>query len=91
METTKQQTFNDLKSNLSPGDIDSLVMIVCHKCRAKTYSRIRSILTHSASTLPSFGIYNRLIKENGKWQYVAGQSYMDEIRTLRDCILGKIY
>ena len=27
-------------------------------------------------------------KENGTWSYCAGQSYPDEIRTLRECILN---
>jgi hypothetical protein len=86
-----QENFNDLKSNLSPDDIEQVLMIVAHRCRANTWRRLRSILTYGTSSMDSFGIYSRLIKENGKWQYIAGQSYPDEIRTLRECMLGKIY
>lgn len=86
-----QENLNTLKSNLTENDIDQIIMIVGHRCRIKTCNRLRSILTYSASTLQSFGIFNRLMKEDGKWFYCAGQSYPDEIRTVRECILGKIY
>jgi hypothetical protein len=87
----KQQNLNTLKSNLTESDIDSIVDIIGHRCRIKTCNRLRSILTYSASSIQSFGILDRLIKENGHWSYCAGQSYPDEIRTVRECILGKRY
>lgn len=87
----KQFSLNELKDKLSESDIDSIVSIVGHKCQLRTKNRLRSILTYSASSIGSFGIYGRLIKENEGWIYVAGQSYPDEIKTLRECILGKIY
>lgn len=76
---------------LTEDDIDQIVKIVCNRCRIKTYTRVRSILTYNLSSIGNFGIYRRLIKEGGKWSYCAGQSYPDEIRTLRECILGKVY
>lgn len=87
----KQLNFNNQKSNLTEEDIDQIIAIVGHRCRIKTIQRLRSILTYHPSSIQSFGILERLIKENGKWQYVAGQSYPDEIRTVRECILGKTY
>ena len=86
-----QVNFNDLKHKLTNLDVDQLVILIGHGCRHKTKVRIRSILTYGWGSVGSFGIYNRLIKEGGKWDYIAGQSYSDEIRTLRDCILGKVY
>lgn len=87
----KQQNLNTLKQSLTENDIDQIVAIVCHRCRIKTTNRIRSILTYHPSSIPNYGIFDRLLKEGNTWSYCAGQSYPDEIRTLRDCILGKIY
>lgn len=86
MET--QINLNNIKE-LSENDIDQIIEVIGYRCRIKTIQRLRSILTYGKSTIGSYGIYNRLIKENGKWQYVAGQSYTDELRIVRDCILGK--
>lgn len=87
----KQQSLNTLKSILTESDIEQIVSIICHRCRIETYNRVRSILTYSPSSIGNYGIYDRLTKESGTWSYVAGQSYIDEIRTLRYCILGKVY
>lgn len=83
----KQINFNDEKTKLTQVDIDQLVLLLTYRCRIKTTNSIRSILTYSPSLIPQYGIFNRLIKENDRWEYVAGQSYTDEMRTLRECIL----
>lgn len=82
-----QLNFNNQKNNLKEEDIDQIVNIVSHGCRSKTRLRIRSIVTYHPSLIPSYGIFERLMKENNQWSYCAGQSYPDEIRTLRECIL----
>lgn len=82
-----QLNFNNQKTNLTENDIDQLVSLIGHRCRVKTCMRLRSILTYSPSLVPSYGILNRLIKENDVWSYVAGQSYTDELKTVRECIL----
>lgn len=86
MKTYK--TFNDIKTQLTESDIDAIVSIVGYRCRIKTVNRIRSILTYSPSLIPSYGIFERLWKDEKGWEYCAGQSYTDEIKTLRDCILN---
>ena len=84
-----QKNFNNQKSNLTETDINQIVSVVGHRCRVKTVNRLRSIITYSPSLIPEYGILSRLIKDdNGIWSYCAGQSYPDEIRTLRDCILN---
>lgn len=83
----KQINFNNHKTQLTEQDVNELVSIITYRCRAKTTNRVRSILTYSPSLIPQYGIFNRLIKDNNRWEYVAGQSYPDEIKTLRDCIL----
>lgn len=87
-------TFNDLKTNLTENDISSLTALLGYRCQVKTVRRIESVLTYSASRLPSYGIFSRLTREIEKstglkyWSYCAGQSYPDEIRTLRNLILN---
>jgi|LakMenEpi03Aug12_release.lakeMendotaPanAssembly.Ray.scaffolds.fasta_scaffold114122_5 hypothetical protein len=83
-------SFNTLKTQLTADDVSAILGIVGKRCREKTLRRLRSILTYSPSSIPVFGIFERLTKtESGEWEYCAGQSYPDEIRTLRDCILNK--
>lgn len=82
-----KNSFNDLKTQLSEQDIDQIIGIIGHRCRVKTCNRLRSILTYSPSLVPTYGILERLTKENGGWSYCAGQSYPDEIKTLREIIL----
>jgi hypothetical protein len=82
-----RNSFNDLKPELTENDIDEILAIVGKGCRDNTKKRLRSILTYGRSTIPSYGIFNRLCKESHGWDYCAGQSYTDEIRTLRECIL----
>lgn len=84
----KQLNFNNQKLELNDSDIDQLVKIITYKCSVKTTNRVRSILTYSPSLVPSYGILERLIKEDGRWSYCAGQSYPDEIRTVRNIILN---
>ncbi len=81
-----KNTFNNLKTNLTEQDVDQLVELLGYRCRSKTLVRLRSVLTYSPSKVENCGILNRLIKENGNWQYFAGQSYPDEIRTVREII-----
>lgn len=84
------KTFNELKQSLTESDIDEIMSIVCKGCRENTRRRVRSILTYGPSTIGSYGILGRLVKEDRGWVYIAGQSYPDEIRTVRECILGKV-
>jgi len=85
-----KNSFNTLKTQLTADDVSAILGIVGKRCREKTLRRLRSILTYSPSCIPVFGIFERLTKiESGEWEYCAGQSYPDEIRTLRKCILNK--
>lgn len=85
----KQINFNNAKGELTEDDVDQIVSIVGSRCRLKTVQRLRAIITYMPHMIQSYGILERLIKENGTWTYVAGQSYPDEIKTVRECILGK--
>ncbi len=83
----KQLTFNNLKSELTENDIDQLVALLGSRCRENTLRKLRINLELCASQIPIYGILDRLMKENDEWSYCAGQSYPDEIRTVRKIIL----
>lgn len=85
----RQINFNNYRDHLTSDDVEQIVDVVCDHCRAKTYNDVRDTLKRMSSLIPHFGIFERLIKENGKWRYVAGQSYPDEIRNVRELILKK--
>ena len=82
-----QTNFNNFKDQMTEDDIDQLVALLGSRCRSKTLIRLRSVLTYGKHSLPSYGILERLVKENGSWSYIAGQSYPDEIRTIREIII----
>lgn len=86
----KNNSFTDLKRQLTEQDINSLISLLGKGCRHKTKQRLRSVLTYGPSTVEDCGIMRRLTKETDGWSYCAGQSYTDEIRTVRSVILGKI-
>ena len=96
MTSIPQINFNDyLRSSnqnleLTDQDIEQIIEIVGYRCRVKTVNRLRSILTYGLGSIQSYGIFNRLIKEDRGWTYIPGQDYTSEIKTLRDCILGRI-
>ena len=82
--------FNDVLIgiyDLTEQDINQIIAVIGYRCRHNTLARLRSILTYGKRTIKSYGIFNRLIKSNGRWEYVAGQDYRSEIKTVRDCII----
>ena len=75
------------KKSLSESEIDSLVDILGKYCQART----KRILVHALSAVPDikgYGIYERVQLTDGKAHYCAGQSYPDEIRTVRELLLN---
>jgi hypothetical protein len=83
-----KNSFNDLKTKLTNQDIDSILKLIAYRCRTYTYTKLCARLKYSPSTVPVYGILERLTKtESGAWEYTAGQSYPDEIRTIRNIIL----
>lgn len=84
----KQINFNDSKNDLTENDIQEILEVVCKSCQIKTWNKIRTNLELFPSSIPVYGILGRLIKENSGWSYCAGQSYPDEIRTVRNILLN---
>ena len=82
----KPLTFNNIPE-LSDNDIDQITAILGFRCRQKTLIRLRSLLKYGKRLIPSYGLLERITFENGVWNYTAGQSYLDEIRTIRELII----
>tara|TARA_R100000781_G_scaffold2334_3_gene3840 strand:- start:2085 stop:2348 length:264 start_codon:yes stop_codon:yes gene_type:complete len=83
----KQINFNNYKDKMTEKDKEEIFEIVSSRCRQKTKELLALRLEKHLDLIPEYGILNRLIKEEHGWFYCAGQSYPDEIRTVRKIIL----
>lgn len=84
----KQINFNNYKDKMTQNDLDQIFELLSSGLRSKNRELLRTRLNRHINLIPQYGILERLIKENGDWRYFAGQSYPDEIRTLRNIILN---
>jgi hypothetical protein len=71
---------------LTEAEINSLVDLLGYKCYRRTKLNLSSVLGWIPDIL-NHGIFDRVILENGNAVYCAGQSYPDEIRTVRRLLL----
>lgn len=78
---------------LESSEIEALESLFCKRCQPRTRSAFRQRL--QAGLSQSFGIYGRVVfdskDEKGQpaVEYVAGQSYPDEVRRVRELIIRK--
>jgi len=90
-DTLQQRIFD--KKALTDHEIDDLVSIFGHGCRAKRKAQIRMEL-ENVPDIEAFGIYGRVFVTediNGKQygaSYCAGQDYTSEIKVVRECLTG---
>jgi hypothetical protein len=56
-------------------------------CRENTKSRLARRLELPLSCWERYGIYSRMTLNDDGANYICGQSWPDEMRTLRECIL----
>lgn len=72
-------------------EIEALESLLCKWCQPQTRSAFRQRLQTGLSQ--SFGIYGRVVfdskDERFPVEYVAGQSYPDEVRRVRELIIRK--
>lgn len=89
-QASKASNQNEtIPSELTEAEKDSLSKLVSKKCKAETKDKISRMLDVPLSCWKNHGIYGRVIFEDGEAHYITGQSYPDEIRTVRECILNK--
>jgi len=82
------KNFNDHRNELTCNDLDSLYLLLSKGLRAENKDLMHRRLFNHLNMIPYYGILDRLIKENDQgWSYCAGQSYPDELRTVRKIIL----
>jgi len=87
MKKPIQINFNNYKSQMTEKDLDEIHELLAKGCRKHNRDLLWLRLTTQRSLIPEYGIMNRLIKDTYGWHYCAGQSYPDEIRTVRKIIL----
>lgn len=93
MSPTSTTLYDRIKYNdpLTDGEMESLVAMIGKGCRQKTKDRLLSRVNLPLSLWPLWGIYSRVSfgeYKDGEATYCCGQSWSDEMRTLRECILG---
>lgn len=74
------------KVGLSESESQSLLVVVGKGCRERTKLSLRRGIA-CVPDIRSYGIFSRVLFTDGEAHYCAGQSYPDEIRTVRECLL----
>ena len=88
--STKQDTLGQRISERQPltdKERVTLLELLGNRCRAETKRRLAIALTY-VPDITNHGIHDRVIL-SPRVNYCAGQSYPDEIRTVRECLLGR--
>jgi hypothetical protein len=66
----------------------AILSIVGKGCRQNTKARLARRLEIPLSLWQTYGIFRRMTLIDDGAEYICGQSWPDEMRTLRECILN---
>lgn len=82
--------YNAIDNNATLTDAQKagLLSLVGKRCSQDTKDRLARALTVDLGDWENFGIFRRVDLSNGEVSYICGQSWSDEMRTIRKCILG---
>ncbi len=83
----EQINFNNYRDQLTDSDKQEIFEILSERLREKNRALLQRRLFEHMNLIPYHGILERIIKDDNGWSYCAGQSYPDEIRTVRRIIL----
>lgn len=72
---------------LAEKERDALLRLFGHRCREKTKGKLATALRW-VPDIPNYGIYKRVML-SPMIHYCPGQSYSDEIRVVRECLIGR--
>jgi hypothetical protein len=72
---------------LSHQQIDMIISMIGYRCRQDTKKRLKRRLALPLALLKNHGIYDRLMIGDRSIEYVCGQSWDDEMRVLRECLI----
>jgi hypothetical protein len=64
-----------------------ILAMVGNKCRQNTKERLERKINTPLFCWKRYGIYSRIVLTDKGADYICGQSWSDEMRTLRECIL----
>lgn len=79
--------WKSIDAKLDGDDIGQIMSIVGNRCHVRTKQRIMAALCN-VRNIDSHGILQRMQYSHERgWEYCAGQSYPDEIRTVRKCLI----
>jgi hypothetical protein len=76
-------------SALTEKQKDDILSFIGKGCRQATKDKLARRLELPLALWNSYGIYHRITLDDDGADYVCGQSWTDEMRTLRECFLGK--
>lgn len=71
---------------LTDSEQASLLDIVSKRCKSTTKEKLARYISRPLVYWIDSGIFKRVTFKDGKVTYVCGQSWTDEMRTLRECI-----
>ena len=66
---------------------EAFLSLIGKGCRKNTKEKLSLRLQVPLSLWKRYGIYSRVILTDNDVEYICGQSWNDEMRTLRECIL----
>jgi hypothetical protein len=72
---------------LSESEQIALYSLLAKGTRQKTRERLARRVELPLAMWKSYGIYSRVTFVDGDVDYICGQSWTDEMRTLRECVL----
>lgn len=84
----KYGQIENTHNSLNEKQINNILSFLGSRCRKETKEKLERRLKVPFSLWTNYGIFSRVILEdNGEAFYICGQSWTDEMRTLRKCIL----
>ena len=73
--------------SLNEKQIEAFLSLIGKGCRQNTKEKLARRISIPLSLWKSYGIFSRVILTDDDVEYICGQSWNDEMRTLRECIL----
>jgi hypothetical protein len=83
----KYGKLENTNSVLNDKQRNAFLSLIGKGCRKNTKEKLASHLKVALCMWKRFGIYSRVILTDDDVEYICGQSWNDEMRTLRECIL----
>jgi len=83
----KYGVIENTSNTLNDKQREAFLSLIGKGCRKNTKEKLSLRLQVPLSLWKRYGIYSRVILTDNDVEYICGQSWTDEMRTLRECIL----